>query len=190
MSELFDSFNELNSRRDSEAFTPVLLHELALIWEQRILAELDRVTAIAPFRRMITPGGFTMSVAMTNCGSVGWVTDRSGYRYDTIDPASGHRWPSMPLVFLELAAVAAARAGFEAFVPDACLINSYEPGTKLSLHQDRDEQDFRAPVVSVSLGCKSSHRDPFPECDHLHFARFPTWSRAGPYKSIEHGGGA
>jgi DNA oxidative demethylase len=133
-------------------FAPILLRGFALRSMDRILGELQVITAAAPFRRMVTPGGFTMSVAMTNCGAVGWVTDRTGYRYDAVDPASGEPWPSMPDVFREVATTAAAKAGFEGFVPDACLINRYEPGTKLSLHQDKDERDFGAPVVSVSLG--------------------------------------
>ena len=93
-----------------------------------------------------------MSVAMTNCGALGWVTDRTGYRYDGIDPESGKRWPAMPASFLTLATSAAAAAGFPQFLPDACLINRYEPGAKLSLHQDKNERDFDAPIVSVSLG--------------------------------------
>jgi alkylated DNA repair protein (DNA oxidative demethylase) len=101
---------------------------------------------------MVTPGGFRMSVAMTNCGDAGWVSDRSGYRYDAIDPDSGKRWPAMPPVFADLAARAAGRAGFDGFATDACLINCYEPGARLSLHQDRNERDFDAPIVSVSLG--------------------------------------
>jgi alkylated DNA repair protein (DNA oxidative demethylase) len=117
-----------------------------------LLADLHEVTARTPFRHMVTPGGYRMSVAMTNCGSLGWVTDRSGYRYDAIDPESGKPWPRMPASFLRLAADAAAQAGFDGFVPDACLINRYAPGARLSLHQDRNERDFRAPIVSVSLG--------------------------------------
>ena len=117
-----------------------------------LLAGLHEVTARAPFRHMVTPGGYRMSVAMTNCGSLGWVTDRSGYRYDAIDPESGKPWPRMAASFLRLAADAAAQAGFDGFVPDACLINRYAPGARLSLHQDRNERDFRAPIVSVSLG--------------------------------------
>jgi len=101
---------------------------------------------------MITPGGYRMSVAMSNCGSTGWITDRSGYRYDSIDPESGRKWPSMPASFLHLAKAAAAEAGFEGFAPDACLINRYEVGARLSLHQDKDEADYSAPIVSVSLG--------------------------------------
>jgi alkylated DNA repair protein (DNA oxidative demethylase) len=93
-----------------------------------------------------------MSVAMTNCGGIGWVTDRTGYRYDALDPESGKPWPAMPSSFRELAGQAAAQAGFDRFSPDACLINRYQPGARMSLHQDKDELDFGAPIVSVSLG--------------------------------------
>ena len=101
---------------------------------------------------MVTPGGFTMSVAMTNCGKAGWLTDRTGYRYDPVDPRHGQPWPAMPAVFAHLAAQAAHIAGFPDFVPDACLINRYAPGARLTLHQDKNERDFNAPIVSVSLG--------------------------------------
>ena len=101
---------------------------------------------------MVTPGGWTMSVAMTNCGQAGWVTDRTGYRYDAIDPMTGRPWPAMPRTFADLAAEAAATAGFSGFRPDACLVNRYTPGARLSLHQDRNERDFDQPIVSVSLG--------------------------------------
>jgi alkylated DNA repair protein (DNA oxidative demethylase) len=101
---------------------------------------------------MITPGGFRMSVAMANCGALGWVTDRTGYSYSSKDPLSGLPWPAMPPAFAQLAAKAASHASFEGFAPDACLINRYEPGAKMSLHQDKDEQDFTQPIVSVSLG--------------------------------------
>ncbi|HEX6536461.1 MAG TPA: DNA oxidative demethylase AlkB [Gemmatimonadaceae bacterium] len=120
--------------------------------EAPLLAGLRGVLAAAPFRHMVTPGGHRMSVAMTNCGPVGWVSDRSGYRYDARDPESGRAWPPMPEVFVDLAARAAAEAGYAGFEPDACLINRYEPGARLSLHQDRDERDLDAPIVSVSLG--------------------------------------
>jgi len=113
---------------------------------------VQNVTAHAPFRHLFTPGGLRMSVAMSNCGALGWVSDRRGYRYDAIDPASGQPWPRMPEVFLKLAGSAAALAGFGGFTPDACLINRYEAGTRLSLHQDKDERDFTQPIVSVSLG--------------------------------------
>ena len=130
----------------------VLLRGFATADEAELLGALHDVVAQAPFRRMVTPGGYRMSVAMTNCGSLGWVTDATGYRYDPVDPESGNCWPGMPPPFLRLARDAAARAGYDNFVPDACLINRYEADARLSLHQDRNEQDFSAPIVSVSLG--------------------------------------
>jgi alkylated DNA repair protein (DNA oxidative demethylase) len=130
----------------------VVLRQFVGADDDALLAQIERVQAEAPWRRMVTPGGLLMSVAMTNCGAVGWVSDRRGYRYDPIDPASGRGWPAMPDAFARLARRAAAAAGFAAFEPDACLVNRYEPGTRLSLHQDRDERDFSAPIVSVSLG--------------------------------------
>jgi alkylated DNA repair protein (DNA oxidative demethylase) len=117
-----------------------------------LLTALQPVLASAPWRHMLTPGGARMSVAMSNCGQVGWISDRRGYRYDRIDPDSGRPWPAMPDVLRGLAMRTAAIAGFEGFEPDACLVNRYVPGTRLSLHQDRNERDLRAPVVSVSLG--------------------------------------
>jgi alkylated DNA repair protein (DNA oxidative demethylase) len=120
--------------------------------DEPILRGIEHVAAQAPFRHMVTAGGRAMSVAMTSCGPVGWVSDRAGYRYSPLDPTTGREWPGMPGEFLELAVAAAAAAGFAAFTPDACLINLYRPGTRLSLHQDKDERDFAAPIVSVSLG--------------------------------------
>ncbi|HUB43713.1 MAG TPA: DNA oxidative demethylase AlkB [Acetobacteraceae bacterium] len=117
-----------------------------------LIAAIGAIAAVSPFRHMVTPGGWTMSVAMTNCGLAGWVTDRTGYRYDGIDPATGRPWPAMPRIFAELAAEAAEAAGFTGFRADACLINRYAPGARLSLHQDRNERDFDQPIVSVSLG--------------------------------------
>ena len=117
-----------------------------------LVAAIDAIAALSPFRHMVTPGGWTMSVALTNCGRVGWITDRAGYRYGAVDPATGRPWPEMPPSFACLAAEAAEAAGFPGFRPDACLINRYAPGARLSLHQDRDEQDFAQPIVSVSLG--------------------------------------
>ena len=130
----------------------VLLRGFASERAAALLQDVEAITQAAPFRHLVTPGGYTMSVAMTNCGRVGWCSDRSGYRYDAIDPSSGQPWPAMPTVFSALAAQAASAAGFDGFMPDACLINRYEPGAKLSLHQDRDERDYGAPIVSVSLG--------------------------------------
>jgi alkylated DNA repair protein (DNA oxidative demethylase) len=117
-----------------------------------LMAAVAEILAAAPFRQMTTPGGYLMSVAMTNCGRAGWITDRSGYRYDASDPMTERNWPPMPSPFRRLAEGAAAAAGFDGFAPDSCLINRYEPGTRLSLHQDRNERDFAAPIVSVSLG--------------------------------------
>lgn len=117
-----------------------------------LLAALRRCLRAAPLRHLITPGGFRMSVAMSNCGHYGWVSDRTGYRYTATDPETGKPWPRMPAVFLQLAQEAAATAGFAGFEPDACLINRYEPGARLSLHQDKDELDLSVPIVSVSLG--------------------------------------
>ncbi|MDH0423335.1 MULTISPECIES: DNA oxidative demethylase AlkB [Delftia] len=130
----------------------VVLRGHALPHAAPLLAAVDSVMAQAPLRHLVTPGGFTMSVAMTNCGALGWTSDRRGYRYSAIDPVSGQSWPAMPAVFAQLAGEAAAAAGFEGFAPDACLINQYLPGSRLSLHQDRDERDLDAPIVSVSLG--------------------------------------
>jgi alkylated DNA repair protein (DNA oxidative demethylase) len=130
----------------------VLLRGFATAESAALAADLRRVLARAPFRHMVTPGGHQMSVAMTNCGSAGWVTDRSGYRYDANDPEAGRPWPAMPPSFRELAGQAADRAGFGGFSPDACLVNRYQPGARMSLHQDKDEHDFGAPIVSVSLG--------------------------------------
>ena len=130
----------------------VLLSGFARSFEEPLVAALHRVVELAPFRHMLTPGGRRMSVAMTNCGAVGWVTDRTGYRYNARDPGRGRLWPPMPDVFVDLATQSAERAGFGGFAPDACLINRYEPGARLSLHRDKDEEDFEAPIVSVSLG--------------------------------------
>ena len=130
----------------------VLLRGFARPVEAELIAAIGEIVAQAPFRHMVTPGGHQMSVAMTNCGSAGWVTDRSGYRYDGVDPESRSPWPAMPPSFRALAAQAATEAGFDGFAPDACLINRYQPGARMSLHQDKDEDDFSAPIVSVSLG--------------------------------------
>jgi alkylated DNA repair protein (DNA oxidative demethylase) len=150
--DLFDIVGEAGPSREAMADGAVLLRGFAKPIEHDLVAALQAITAQAPFRHMFTPGGHQMSVAMTNCGNAGWVSDRNGYRYDGVDPVSGQPWPAMPQVFLDLAERAAAEAGFGKFSPDACLINRYEPGARMSLHQDRDEQDFAAPIVSVSLG--------------------------------------
>jgi DNA oxidative demethylase len=149
--DLFDSA-EVVPAREQMAEGAMLLRGFVRPIEHDLLAAIDGITARAPFRHMSTPSGHQMSVAMTNCGSFGWVTDRTGYRYDGNDPDSGQPWPEMPPIFRELAGQAAAQAGFAGFRPDACLVNRYEPGARLSPHQDRDEEHLGAPIVSVSLG--------------------------------------
>jgi alkylated DNA repair protein (DNA oxidative demethylase) len=149
-----DLFAENTLEQSREALGPgaVLLRAYARSRAGELLEALEEVIQCCPFRFMTTPGGYRMSVAMTNCGSAGWVTDHSGYRYDALDPTHARRWPAMPQVFRELAARAAAEAGFPGFAPDACLISRYQVGARLSLHQDKDERDLEAPIVSVSFG--------------------------------------
>jgi len=130
----------------------VLLHGFARVRSPELIAAIDAIAAISPFRHMVTPGGWEMSAALTNCGQFAWVTDRSGYRYDPIDPGTGRSWPAMPQAFADLAVEAAGAAGFDGFRPDACLVNRYAPGARLSLHQDRNERGFDHPIVSVLLG--------------------------------------
>lgn len=134
----------------------VLLHGFALPSVDDLVAAIAGVEAISPLRPMVTPGGLPMSVTSTNCGMLGWVTDQRGYRYTSVDPETRNPWPVMPEVFASLAIRAAAEAGFAGFEPDACLINRYVPGARMSLHQDRNEQDFGAPIVSVSLGMSAT----------------------------------
>jgi alkylated DNA repair protein (DNA oxidative demethylase) len=143
---LFDS-PELN-------FAPgaILLRNFVQAEQTALLAAIEAIAAAAPFRQMVTPGGFTMSVAVTNCGAAGWISDRSTYRYSAIDPLTQKPWPEMPPLLASLASRAAAMAGYPDFAPDACLINRYLPGTRMSLHQDRQEKPLDAPVVSLSLG--------------------------------------
>ena len=148
--DLFD--DEPVVRTEPLAPGAVVLRGAALADDAALLEGLAQVSTAAPFRHMTTPRGFTMSVAMTNCGERGWISDRRGYRYDALDPASERPWPPMPAAFRRLAEHAAAAAGFAGFEPDACLVNRYEPGARLTLHQDADERDFTQPIVSVSLG--------------------------------------
>jgi len=129
-----------------------VLRGFALSQIDRLLSELDTVLAAAPLRHMVTPGGFSMSVGTSSCGRLGWVTDRRGYRYSNVDPLSGLPWPALPAVFADLARAAAEQAGFADFAADSCLINQYVPGAKMSLHQDKDEKAYAAPIVSLSLG--------------------------------------
>jgi DNA oxidative demethylase len=149
--DLFDGAS-LDTRHERLAPGAWLLRGFALERVTALMPAIEHINAAAPFRHLVTPGGFRMSVAMTNCGSLGWVSDRRGYRYDACDPLSDRPWPPMPPVFLELAGAAAQAAGFPGFTPDACLLNRYDPGARLTLHQDKDERDFSAPIVSVSLG--------------------------------------
>ncbi|WP_051901435.1 DNA oxidative demethylase AlkB [Methylotenera sp. L2L1] len=129
-----------------------LLKGFALKDEAALLADLASVITQAPFRHMITPNGFAMSVAMSNCGALGWVTDRQGYRYANLDPLTQKPWPSIPASFLALSQAAALVAGYADFTPDACLVNRYQTGARMGLHQDKNERDFTQPIVSVSLG--------------------------------------
>lgn len=152
MPDLFEAIAPLDPAKQMLAEGAVLLRGVALPCERELLAALEDITATSPFRHMVTPGGFSMSVAMSNCGAAGWITDRRGYRYDRIDPETAKPWPPMPDCFRHLAVNAANDAGYAKFRPDACLINRYQPGARLSLHQDKNERDFAQPIVSVSLG--------------------------------------
>jgi alkylated DNA repair protein (DNA oxidative demethylase) len=149
--DLFDGL-EPRAAREPLGEGACVLRDFARPSDLELLAAIDVVVREAPFRHLITPGGHVMSVAMTNCGPLGWVSDARGYRYDAADPDSGRAWPPMPAAFRALATRAASEAGFERFDPDCCLVNRYAIGTRLSLHQDRGERDFAAPIVSVSLG--------------------------------------
>lgn len=188
---LFEDTDRGRTLREELCPGAVVLRGFALQSQEPVFAALHRITAKAPFRHMVTPGGFRMSVAMTNCGSCGWVSDRTGYRYDALDTDSGQSWPAMPKVFLALAQEAAASAGFENFAPDACLINRYQPGARLSLHQDKDERDFGQPIVSVSLGIPAiflfggSRRDDQPMRVPLEHGDVVVWG--GPARLRYHG---
>jgi alkylated DNA repair protein (DNA oxidative demethylase) len=190
-SDLFDSIGDLAPSRETMAEAAVLLRGFARPNDTELIAALRAIAAQAPFRHMRTPGGYEMSVAMTNCGALGWVTDRSGYRYDAIDPQSGQYWPAMPPIFLELARKAADAAGFPGFAPDACLINRYAPGARMSLHQDRDEQNFDNPIVSVSLGLPAifvfggAKRSDRPNRHRLEHGDVVVWG--GPSRLFFHG---
>jgi DNA oxidative demethylase len=144
---LFPEFQSVELARGAQ-----LLRGAAEACATELLNEIQAVITVSPFRTVATPMGKSMSVEMTNCGDVGWVSDRNGYRYETIDPLTSLAWPAMPVLFAEIANAAGAQAGFPDFHPDACLINRYAVGSKMGLHQDRDEQDFTQPIVSVSLG--------------------------------------
>ena len=189
--DLFDDSRERPRSQEPLAKGAVLLRALAPDGDGVLRKLLDGIAAQAPFRHMITPGGYRMSVAMTNCGGLGWVSDRRGYRYDHLDPDSSQPWPIMPKAFLDLAARAASEAGYPGFVPDACLINRYEPGTRLTLHQDKNEVDFGAPIVSVSLGLPAtflfggSERRDRPRRVRLFHGDVAVWG--GPSRLAFHG---
>ncbi len=190
MNDLFDNAATAAPLREDLAAGAVLLRKRAFSCDD-ILAALARVVAQAPFRRMVTPGGFAMSVAMTNCGAAGWVSDRTGYRYDRNDPESDRPWPKMPAAFMALASDSAGQSGYASFAPDACLINCYEPGSRLSLHQDKNERDFSHPIVSVSLGLPATflfggtkRTDPITKYALLH-GDVVVWG--GPTRLFYHG---
>ncbi|MFC0239942.1 DNA oxidative demethylase AlkB [Rhodopseudomonas telluris] len=190
MADLFDSLDE-SPRREDIAPGAALLSGFARDQEREVLAAINEVVARAPFRHMTTPGGHTMSVAMTSCGTAGWVTDRRGYRYSPNDPESATPWPEMPAVLRDLARRAAAEVGFAGFDPDACLINRYVPGAKMALHQDKDERDFSAPIVSVSLGLPAIFqfggmaRSDKPRRYELRHSDVLVWG--GPTRLVYHG---
>jgi DNA oxidative demethylase len=186
-------FAGLDQESAREVIAPgaMLLRGFALPDEDAVLRALERVISFAPFRHMVTPGGFEMSVAMTNCGAAGWVTDRTGYRYSADDPQSGLPWPPMPETFAALASRAATEAGYHGFVPDACLINRYVPGARMTMHQDRNERDFSQPIVSVSLGVPATFqfggktRSDKPQRIALHHGDTVVWG--GPSRLNFHG---
>ncbi|QIP24148.1 DNA oxidative demethylase AlkB [Klebsiella aerogenes] len=149
---MLDLFADTPPWQEPLAPGAMILRRFAVQRAPALLQAIAAVASASPFRQMVTPGGYTMSVAMTNCGQLGWTTDMHGYLYAPGDPLTGEHWPPMPLIFQQLAAEAAQEAGYAHFSPDVCLINRYQPGAKLSLHQDKDERDLRAPIVSVSLG--------------------------------------
>jgi DNA oxidative demethylase len=149
---MLDLFADTPPWQEPLAPGAVILRRRAMSVAEALLADVGKIAAVSPFRHMVTPGGYTMSVAMTNCGNVGWATNQKGYLYSPVDPQTANPWPAMPELFLDLALQCAKEAGYPDFQPDACLINRYAPGAKLSLHQDKDEKTLSAPIVSVSLG--------------------------------------
>lgn len=173
---LFASVGDGPAEREQLRPGAVVLRGFARSIGPRLLADLVSICCQAPFRHMETPGGFRMSVGMTNCGTLGWVADHRGYRYASTDPITGQPWPPVPASFLEVAQRAAEEGGYPQFVPDACLINQYTPGTRLTPHQDRNEKDLSQPIVSVSLGLSAVFQ-------------FGGLQRSGPFLRVllEHG---
>ncbi|MDX1799863.1 MAG: DNA oxidative demethylase AlkB [Marinobacter sp.] len=167
------------------------LRGFALPWADALIADIGRLREQVEFRQMTTPGGHRMSAWMLNCGTLGWVTDRRGYRYTRDDPETGRPWPAMPDSFRSLAVAAAAEAGFSHFEPDACLVNRYDVGARMALHQDKNEQDYAAPIVSVSLGLPMTFlfgglaRSDKPAKLQLHHGDVVVWG--GPDRLRYHG---
>ena len=189
--DLFDDLPDLNPQQIQLADGAMLLRGFAKEVDSALVGAVNDVIAQAPLRHLITPGGYRMSVSMTCCGQLGWVSDRTGYRYDPIDPASGRAWPAIPAALMNVAADAASHAGFDNFMPDACLINCYEPGARLSLHQDRHERDVVAPIVSISLGLPAvflfggAQRSDRPQRYRLAHGDVAVWG--GPARFAFHG---
>ena len=189
--ELFSGLPQPQSEKLPLAEGAVILRGFVANEAKKLWDALAAIAAVAPFRHMTTPGGFRMSVAMTNCGNAGWVSDAKGYRYSPIDPQTGNGWPEMPASFREVATGAAMTAGFDGFNPDACLINRYEPGARLTLHQDKDEQDYAQPIVSVSLGLPAmflwgtATRKDRPRRIRLESGDVVVWG--GPARKVYHG---
>ncbi|HUH83432.1 MAG TPA: DNA oxidative demethylase AlkB [Stellaceae bacterium] len=191
MGDLFAAERPADPAAERIAEGAMLLRGFAANEAGVLFAAIESVVAAAPFRHMVTPGGYRMSVAMTNCGAQGWVTDRRGYRYDAADPETDRPWPPMPVGFAALATRAAAAGGFAGFAADACLINRYEPGSRLSLHQDQNEHDFAQPIVSVSLGLPATflfgalERSDRPRRFRLESGDVVVWG--GPSRLVFHG---
>jgi DNA oxidative demethylase len=172
----------------------MVFRDFATAYGRELLDTITRLSKVSPFRHMTTPGGWRMSAALTNCGPLGWVTDRSGYRYDPVDPETARPWPAMPAIFFDLARRAASQAGFANFEPDACLVNRYVPGARLSLHQDKNEEDFSQPIVSISLGLPAtflfggSHRSDRPRRIQLCHGDVAVWGGLArmAYHGVDH----
>jgi DNA oxidative demethylase len=150
--DLFSSLDPGQKERLELAPQAVLLRGAVSPEASELFEAIEKAASISPFRHMAVRGGFRMSVAMTNCGRLGWTSDEKGYRYSGIDPETREPWPAMPPLFGEVAKCCASLAGFENFEPDACLINRYKADARMTLHQDKNEVDMSQPIVSVSLG--------------------------------------